>query len=208
MTSAVAHDLTSSVSEASEQSARLEIRKKRNRDSARRSRERRAANQRDVYECVEAQTERVRALDERIAMLEALVNDGKPRRRARSKRAYPSHPPAAPAPVAPTPQVIPPAPTCKSNAPREEIAVMSAQVGQCTGPNALHTGLYPLDTLGMDVAAGFPLAGPEPGLHFSPTIVEGEGDPQAFDVWHPSNAALQDPLLDLVDPVDSLLNGL
>lgn len=54
--------------------ARAEIRKRQNRDSARRSREKRKSHLRDVAESVEIQSRRVRELDARVAQLEALVH--------------------------------------------------------------------------------------------------------------------------------------
>lgn len=54
--------------------ARAEIRKRQNRDSARRSREKRKSHLRGVAESVELQSRRVRELDARVAQLEALVH--------------------------------------------------------------------------------------------------------------------------------------
>lgn len=76
-------------------SARAEIRKRQNRDSARRSREKRKSHLRGVAESVEQQSRRVRELDARVAQLEALVNRAvRPRARA---------PPSACAPAAAAP---------------------------------------------------------------------------------------------------------
>lgn len=63
----------SSVRDSRSPSARAEIRKRQNRDSARRSRERRKGHLKGMFETVEAQSERVKELDRRVAELEAFV---------------------------------------------------------------------------------------------------------------------------------------
>lgn len=83
------------------------------------------------------------------------------------------------------------------------------------GVEAVNVGSNPLEASGMNAAVGLGLAYPETVLSF-PSESGGGNDrvdeeaiaPQAFDVWDASAIVFQDPLLDAVDPVDSMLDGL